>query len=786
MRHLFFSVTAALALAGCAADRQDAEATSAAQRSTQTPQAPRPTALAAATRQSSFASLPDRGALLAYAPGREVIKRGAETYRAVELSEAHALNAAAPGRSIELPTPSGETLRIGFQRVEESLDGNWSWIGRTADGQDAVITFGEKAVFGRIAQRGTEALRLTTSGGRSWLVETDPSRVLDANNAPGATSDMLVPPSTASAILARKAAAQLTTGTKVSAQLGGVDTKAGPSQIVDVVVGYTNGLATRLGGTSQATTRISNLIALTNQAYVNSSITPRVRLVNTLQVNYTDTNSNDVALEELTGITCTATSCSSQTVPAALVPLRSARDQYGGDLVSLLRPLQQPQQTGCGISWLNGGGGTAIDNADADFGYSVVSDGTDVDETDGRTYSCSDTSLAHEMGHNMGQQHNIENSAESGTHSYSYGYRETSTTGFYTIMAYRLANSSQFEINYFGNPSINYTDTGRPTGTATANNAASLNITMPLVAQFRAAVVSFGKRPHNDFSGDGKSDIVLWNPSLAYLGYWIMNGPTYTGSAGFSVAANNEPVVSGFMHATEAHSSLVVRNQTASTLSSYIWNTTSSAYALNNIGGYAAGWNVIGMGDIDGDGKDDLLWRNPTSGQFAYWLMNGTVFVSAQTYSPPVTYVVAGVGDFNGDGRSDLLWNDPGTRNASIWLSTGSGFTVGMIGQYGTDWNMVGVADVTGDGKADILLRDNGKTYLAFWKMDGAVYQGSTAFGLAGDYDLLTTGDFDGDGIEDVVVSRASDRSMRLWRSTGTAFTQSNIGQYGTGWSVVK
>jgi len=782
MRHLFFSVTAALALAGCAAaDRQDADSSSTASRSAEASKTLRTTALADATRHASFASLPDHGALIAYTPGRETVQRGAETYRAIQVSEAHALNAAAKGRSIELPTPSGETVRIGFQRIEESLDGNWSWVGRTADGQDAVITFGENAVFGRISQRGTEALRLTTAGGRAWLVETDPNRVINANNARGAReSDMLIRPTAAVAAVAAKRATAAMTSTAVP-------TKAGPAETVDVVVGYTNGLVSRFGSASVAETRISNLIALTNQAYANSLVTPRVRLVKTLQVAYTDTNSNELALEALTGVTCTSTSCSPQTVPTELVPLRTARDQYGGDLVSLLRPLKSPEQGGCGISWLLGGGGFPIDNTDADFAYSVVGDGTDIDETDGKTYTCADTALAHEMGHNMGQQHNVEDSGgDSGTHSYSYGYRESTSTGFYTIMAYPLANSSQFGINYFGNPNVTYTDTGRATGSANANNAASLNISMPLVAQFRAAVVSFGKRPHNDFSGDGKSDIALWNPSVSYLGYWIMNGSVYTGSAGFGVASGNEPAASGFMHPTEAHASLVVRNPTTVKLSSYIWNTTNSAFALNNVGGYPAGWNLVALADINGDGNDDLLWRNPSSGQFAYWIMNGTVFVSAQTYSPPVTYVIAGVGDFNGDGRADLLWNDPGTRNASVWLSTGSGFTVSQIGQYGTTWNMVGVADVTGDGKADILLRDNAKVYLAYWKMNGAVFVSASAFGLASDYDLLTTGDFDGDGIDDVVVSRASDRSMRLWRSNGTSFTQSNIGQYGTGWSVVK
>ena len=98
----------------------------------------------------------------------------------------------------------------------------------------------------------------------------------------------------------------------------------------------------------------------------------------------------------------------------------------------------------------------------------------------------------------------------------------------------------------------------------------------------------------------------------------------------------------------------------------------------------------------NGDGRDDILWRND-DGSLTNWLgtSNGG-FVSngaASSYVVTMQWKVVDVGDYHGDGRDDILWRHS-TGTVTNWLATPTGaFTINDANAYSevpTSWHVVG------------------------------------------------------------------------------------------------
>ncbi len=717
-----------------------------------------------------FASLADRGELLAYATPRDqrLAQKPGPAYQ-VRLSEEHAFNAAHEGGRIVVPLPDGGSAALTYERHVEHPDGNWSWIGRDESGTDAVITFGEKAAFGTIPQSDGESWRLTTAAGRSWLAKNDRNRIAAMGSGKRGSTDTLVPPDAAG-----DASQSESPGAHSNITMVATD-EALAAVTIDVLVGYTNGLAAALGGQSQAVTRINNLVDIANQAYANSGVNATVRLVGTQQVTYPDATDNGKALEEVSGQTQNGPT----TPHAAFTALRAARETLSADLVVLLRDFQSPENKGCGIAWLIGSNQTGIEQADAPYGYSVVSDGSDVDGGD--TFFCRDESFAHELGHNMGQAHDVDNSDNPGVHSYSYGYRETFSTGFYTIMAYAVTGANQTGIRYFANPNV--TVNGRPTGSATADNVRSMNQVLATVASFRGSTTPGTPKARNDVNGDSRSDILWENPGGRQYGYWLMSGFSVVGSSIIGNTSSGYSVTGTGDFNADGRADLLWTNAS----SAYLWFANADGgYNSSFVANYSAGWTVMATGDLNGDGYADILWQN--GGQFAYWLMRNAGIIGSAVYNVAAGYAVAGSGDFNGDGRADVLWNNASQRQLYVWLTNASGgFDSAAVSTYPAGWSIVGVGDQNGDGAADIFWQNTSTAQLAYWRMSGASIAGSATFSnIASGYTVASVGDYNADGRADLLWNNPTSRILYMWLDNQGTYTSGLATSYPAGWNVLR
>lgn len=705
---------------------------------------------------TTFADLPDRGDLVEYLRPA-VRQRGAYTWHAVELSEAHAVNAIVAGE-MTVSAPDRTPIRLRYDRHVEHADGNWTWVGHTRSGEQALITFGSSAAFGSIPQgRGRAPLRLTVSDGQSWLVSVDRDllEAVDNEVTDPTAPDYLVPPRASASYVPHSVGPATAIGPARATAI------ASSGTVLDLLVGYTPGLATSVGGQSAARTRIQNLVDLANQAYINSRVDLQVRLVHAMQVSYPDATDNGEALQALTGFIAPST----RTEPAAeFAALRAAREQYGADLVTLVRDFRTPENAGCGIAWLIGGGGAEIGPGHEYFGYSVIGDGQD-DGTNG-SYYCSDNTLAHEIGHNLGSQHDSASAGDRpGRYPYSYGYKATPSTGdFHTIMAY--GDSGQTDYRVFSNPRIDFCG-GRACGTSQADVARSLGDTSPIIALFRASIGTDPgtARARLDFDGDGHADL-LWRNRLSG-GNTMWPGANSAANERLATVANLSWFVAGTGDFNgDSRSDVLWRELDGGR--NVIWPSGRiPSVSISRV--YSSDWRIAGVGDFDGDGRDDILWRNLRTGANTIWKAGSSASQLGATRVNNFDWSVAGLADFNGDGRSDILWRNSAHGANTIWLSGSSatGRQVTRVNNF--DWTVAGLGDFDGDGRDDILWRNRGTGANTIWRSGYSALPLPVSSLPPRAWRVAAVDDFDGDGRFDILWRNVEDGVNTIWRSGNSA-----------------
>ena len=178
-------------------------------------------------------------------------------------------------------------------------------------------------------------------------------------------------------------------------------------------------------------------------------------------------------------------------------------------------------------------------------------------------------------------------------------------------------------------------------------------------------------------------------------------------------------------------------------------------------------WYWAGAGDFNGDGRDDVMLRR-ADGVWVYYPLDGSrVIVEERGWANmtrKLDWRVVGVGDFNADGRDDMLLR----RTDGTWVYYPMNGRRVIVEERGwanlprdTDWRMAGVGDFDGDGRAGVLLRHIDGAWRVYSMNGRRVVAGQSTTTLLPDdqnWHLAGIGDFDDDGRDEVLLRHAEGR----------------------------
>lgn len=381
-----------------------------------------------------------------------------------------------------LLTIDDEDYVFVVRKIQRHSNGNLTFIGRVAgESASSVLTLSSAGMFGTLRKAEHKLVFKVKHGQQQLMVPSNmditPIRI-DEGGIP-------VP---------------------VSENPEGVDADAPPvkaltvngTPIIDLMVLWDQALETRLGGAGAVQALIQQRIAETNQAFIDSQIDAEVRLVHSEKRDYSSTASNAVALDTI------------QSNTGSFAGVESLRERHGADLVGYLRDFNVYSQS-AGIAYRLGENGQ-MDSVDEDYAYFVVTDG---EYQSGRTtYYSPDNTFSHELGHNLGSEHDHSHSNnESPIFSYAYGHDVPGV--FATIMSY-----DDPPIMRYSNPQI-FCSATEPCGVASglnaADNARAFNQTAFMVSAFKEIVYEYEESDFQQSTENGNLILkYLPNSSLIY------------------------------------------------------------------------------------------------------------------------------------------------------------------------------------------------------------------------------------------------------------------------------
>jgi len=327
--------------------------------------------------------------------------------------------------------------------------------------------------------------------------------------------------------------------------------------------------------------------------------------------------------------------------------------------------------------------------------------------------------------------------------------------------------------NFDMNPGGNIVYFGPVRAVVSASSSTQLHVVVPAgVAYDLISVTAFGLTAYSsqsfmESSGDGDS---------------LMSTSSFTSAGNFNTA--DYPVsVSVADLDQDGKPDLITANALANSISVLQNSSNSGDFSFNTKADFptAAGPRNIAAGDLNGDGKPDIVVSDFNNGNASYISVFENTSQQGIISFAPRTDISTGNGtvgvtiaDINQDGKPDILVTSGNSAVFSILKNTSAGsgplsFAPRMDFSDMNHADQIITADVDGDGKPDIVFTE-------FSNASVVIYRNTSAGGIISlappviypvgkNPSFLRAGDLDGDGKTDLVIENFGSGSLTFYKN---------------------
>jgi fibronectin type 3 domain-containing protein len=337
--------------------------------------------------------------------------------------------------------------------------------------------------------------------------------------------------------------------------------------------------------------------------------------------------------------------------------------------------------------------------------------------------------------------------------------------------------------NFSPTPTNNIVYFGAVRATVTGATSTSLNVIVPTGATYKPISVTV-----NGLTAYSNAPF-----NVTFAGGGSIKSSSFVSKIDFTTGSDPQGIVICDVDG-DGKSDVIVVNGGDKTVSVYRNTSASGSITTSSFAPKAdfttGSWpNSVAVQDVDGDGKPDLVVTNYSSNTVSIFRNSSTSgSITASSFAPKIDFttgsepISVAIGDVDGDGKPDLIVANFSGNTVSVLRNTStsgsitaSSFAAKVDFTTGTYPKSIAINDVDGDGKPDLIVANfsgNTVSVLKNTSTPGSI----TASSFAPKIDFITgsepicvaIGDVDGDGKPDLVVTNGNSNTVSVLRNTST------------------